>query len=131
MRSPVRALLIFNPLRLRWSVLPLEDSAGTPKSSHARPSTTIPTLSIRRSATCPSYPASVLAAGLRHQAEVAPGSHGGAKRGDARSFPRPASPHHDTESRMSRPPPHVHCKECHEEGPPAERCSTRPRKTKG
>jgi hypothetical protein len=43
--------------------------------------------------------------------KVAPRSHGSGRRGDSRLLPSLGKPHRYTESRMDRPPPHVHGKE--------------------
>ena len=48
----------------------------------------------------------------RHQSErVAPGSHGHAKRDGSRLLATRAKPHRYAQTRMRRPPPHVHGKE--------------------
>jgi Major Facilitator Superfamily len=47
---------------------------------------------------------------LEPHARVAPGSHDEAKRDQARLSARQAKPHRYAETRMSRPPPHVHGK---------------------
>ena len=52
--------------------------------------------------------------------EVAPGSHEDAKRGDARLLPTSTNPHHYGQSRMDRPPPHVHGKEGVDGSSPSE-----------
>src|ERR687892_2584478 len=52
------------------------------------------------------------------KARVAPGSHDSAKRDDQWRPERDSKRVGCAESRMNRPPPHVHGKECHEEGPP-------------
>jgi hypothetical protein len=52
--------------------------------------------------------------------EVAPGSHGHAKRDDVRLFATGAKPRHFAETRMSRPPPHVHGKEGVDGSSPSE-----------
>ena len=54
------------------------------------------------------------------RAQVAPGSHGHAKRDGTRIRANHADPHHYAQTRMSRPPPHVHGKEGVDGSSPSE-----------
>jgi hypothetical protein len=58
------------------------------------------------------------AAGER--AQVAPGSHGHANRDETRILATPANVRHYAQSRMNRPPPHVHGKEGVDGSSPSE-----------
>jgi hypothetical protein len=52
--------------------------------------------------------------------EVAPGSHGSGKRGDSRQRGKGSSRHGYAQTRMNRPPPHVHGKEAAPGSSPGE-----------
>jgi hypothetical protein len=72
----------------------------------------------------PGFPALQSSAYLRApdpaEAQVAPRSHGDAKRANSSLRPRLANPRRCAQTRMSRPPPHVHGKEGVDGSSPSE-----------